>query len=160
MPKKISASNAAVSACISAAEIFGVPWYREQSRVFTVAGVGGRDRPMFVGDWTDDLGATHTKGKADLLMTPRVDVWKALAHLALNQFKNPAALIAPMNQRLDLTLRIAVPLWVECKSGSGKLEVEQKLFRDHVTKAGNFYIEAHDSADPLMEWFRQMAVRR
>ena len=155
MPKKISASNAAVSACISAAEIFGVPWYREQSRVFTVEGVGGRDRPMFVGDWTDDLGVTHTKGKADLLMTPRVDVWRALS-------RDPAfsGLIAPINQRLDIRLVIAVPLWVECKSGSGKLEAEQKLFRDHVTKAGNFYIEAHDSADPLIEWFRQMAVRR
>lgn len=110
---------------------------------------------MFMGEWTDNLGVRHTRGKADLLLTPCIDLSKIIP-------KTPLAI--PLNTRADISVTgiwmLAVPLWVECKSGGGKLEAEQKLFRDHVIKAGNFYIEAHDSADALIAWFQQMGVRR
>jgi len=156
MAKKISASNAAVSACISAAELFGVPYYREQSRALTVVGAGGRNRPMFMGEWTDDVGIKHYGGKADLLMTPQIDCARLTAALGVPT-------VIPLNTRADVSPKvstIAVPLWVECKSGAGKLAAEQKLFRAHVLKAGNYYLEAHDSAEDLIAWFQKMGVRR
>jgi hypothetical protein len=153
MAKKISAANAAVSACVSAAALFGVPAYRMQSRVVTVVGAGGGNRPMFIGEWIDDMGVKHYRGMADLLLTPCIDPFTLCG--VKGQF------FIPMNQRADLPMnRIAVPLWVECKSGSGELEPEQKLFRDRVVSAGNFYVEAHDSADAVIAWFQQMGVRR
>jgi hypothetical protein len=149
MAKKVSPSNAVVSACISAADLFRVPCYREQSRVLAVVGAGGRNRPMFMGEWVDEFGVKHYKGKADLLMTPRISL------RLLMGLEGVATIIAP-NTRADLPpkeVTVAVPLWVECKSGEGRLEPEQKLFREHVLKAGNYYLEVHDSADQLIDWF-------
>jgi hypothetical protein len=135
---KVSASNAVVSAIESAAAIYGVRSYRMNSRTFMVPGAGGRERPMFMGQWKDENGETHRQGMADLLLTPRIPVVTATVGRVL----------------------MSVPLWVECKSGSGKLEPEQKLFRDDVTKAGAFYIEAHDSAQAVIDWFTIFGVSR
>lgn len=152
---KISKSNAVVGAVIEAAALYDVPRYRMNSRVVTVAGAGGRNRPMFFGEWTDDLGKLQCKGMADVLLTPQIDLLKI--------FQGGVPII-PMNQRADIlrniTTRICVPLWVECKSGSGELSDEQKAFRSHVIMAGAFYLEIHDSADELLKWFEQMGVRR
>lgn len=133
MPKKASASNSVVSSVEEAAALFGVPSYRMNSRTFMVPGLNGRMRPMFMGQWTDDDGTAYRKGMADLLLSPKV----------------------PIGEQL-----VAVPLWVECKSGSGRLSPEQKAFRDHVTRNGAFFIEARDCATAVIEWFRARGVSR
>ena len=118
-----------------------------------VTGAGGRERPMFMGQWKDDLGEIHKKGMADLLLTPKIPV----SHLA-----GKSLIHIPMNTSMkeEQPAFVCVALWVECKSGSGRLEPEQKLFRDDVLKAAAFYLEIHDSAEDVIEWFEQMGVRR
>lgn len=152
MAKSVSASNAVVNAVETAAAMFGVRSYRMNSRVFRVTGAGGRERPMFMGQWKDELGTVYHKGMADLLLTPRIafNQKTSLVHIPIN---TPAS--SPSN-----LISVCVPLWVECKSGSGVLTKEQKAFRNDVVKAGAFYIEAHDSADDVIAWFESMQVRR
>jgi hypothetical protein len=109
---------------------------------------------MFFGQWNDDLGIVHRKGMADLLLTPRIAVWPAL------QEGNPKWLMPVETAPFDIRLRVTVPLWVECKSGSGELDPEQIAFRDHVVKSGAYYLEAHDCADVVLEWFEFYWVLR
>lgn len=142
MPKPISASNAVVSAVESACAIYGVRCYRMNTRVFEVAGQGGRKRPMFMGSWRDELGTHHFTGMADLLLTPRVRL----------PILNGGKLV-------DIATA-TITLWVECKSGTGRLSPEQKEFRDDVVKAGAAYLEIRDSADELIAWFEKMGVKR
>lgn len=152
MAKTVSASNAVVSAVETAAAMFGVRCYRMNSRTFKVVGASGRERPMFMGQWKDELGTVYHKGMADLLLTPRITVnpSSSLVHIPMN---TPAG--SPIKP-----VSVCVPLWVECKSGSGVLTKEQKAFRDDVIKAEAFYIEAHDSAEEVIAWFEAMQVRR
>ena len=152
MAKKVNAANAVVSSIEEAAAIYGVRCYRMQSRVFNVVGAGGRQRPMFVGGWRDKCGTHFESGMADLLLTPRILVEKPthLVHIPINT--PGGANIQPIT--------CSVPLWVECKSGSGVLSKEQKLFRDDVLDAGAFYIEAHDGPDAVIEWFETYGVKR
>jgi hypothetical protein len=138
MPTKVNAANAVVSAVEMACALYGVPCYRQQSRAFQVVGKGGRQRPMFIGQWRDETGQLHFAGMADLLLTPQV-LWRT---------QNPC-----FN-------RVCVPLWVECKAGSGRLSVDQQAFRDDVLAAGAYYIEAHDSAAPVVDWFEAHGVKR
>jgi hypothetical protein len=136
----ISASNAVLQSIETACAIYGVRSYRMNTRAMSVVGVGGKERPMFFGSWKDANGELHRKGMADLFLTPKIPLKKLV--------------------ETDSGLRFCVPLWVECKSGSGKLTEDQKLFRADVIEAGAFYIEAHDSADAVVEWFRQYGVTR
>lgn len=142
---KIKASNAIVSAIQDAAALYRVPCFRMQSGAMTVQGDGGRERPMFFGGWTDDLGVLHHSGMSDLLLMPRVSV---------------SSVIAPYIPNHDTRLMITVPLWVECKAGTGKLRIEQRAFRDYVLKSGAFFLEAHDCADVVIDWFRKFKVER
>ena len=135
MPTRVNASNAVVGAVCDAAALFNVPAFRMNTRTVEVVGVGGRSRPMFFGQWTDDLGVLHRKGMADLLLTPRIAIWTD-------------------------NLKVTVPLWVECKSGSGELEPDQILFRDFVLRGGAYYLEAHDCADVVIQWFSEFGVVR
>lgn len=156
MARKISASNAVVQAIETAASLYGVRSYRMNSRTFTVPRGDGTDRPMFMGMWKDEVGTVHRKGMADLLLTPQVP---------LSKLQPPTALVhIPMNHNTTRGLlgeaKITVVLWVECKSGMGKLRVEQKAFRDDVLEAGAYYIEARDDADDVVAWFEKMGVRR
>ena len=89
---------------------------------------------MFMGQWTDRFGTVHRKGMADLLMHPLLETGDGFL--------------------------ISSVLWVECKAGSGRLEPEQKLFRDDVTERGAFYLEIHDGPDALIQWFKAKGVRR
>jgi hypothetical protein len=141
--RNISASNAVVNAVEGAAAIYGVRSYRMQSRAFYVPGEGGRTRPMFMGAWKDRFGTIHRKGMADILLTPHVKV----------------AFTSPDGENFTAVYR-TIPLWVECKFGTGKLEREQILFRDDVVEAGAHYIEAHDSADAVVAWFEANGVKR
>jgi hypothetical protein len=145
---KMLASNAVVSSVTQAAALYGVPYYREQSRAFTVKGAKGRERPMFIGEWVDEIGVKHYSGKPDLLLTPKIDVLRLGAFRTLLVISKQVKLMVP------------VPLWVECKYGSGALGPEQRLFRDSVLSSGGFYIHAHDSAAAVIEWFENMGVSR
>jgi hypothetical protein len=133
---KISASNAVLQAIETACAIYGVRCYRMNSRAIQVIGAGGRERPMFFGQWRDQSGIQHKRGMADLLLTPRIRL----------QTSPPT--------------RVCVPLWVECKSGTGELRADQILFRDDVIDSGAFYIEAHDSADAVIQWFNEQGVSK
>lgn len=139
MPKRVSASNAVGHAIEYTCAIYGVPCFRMQSRAFTVIGAGGRSRPMFMGEWKDENGTVRRKGMADYLLTPRIRI----------EFPTVKFFFAP-----------TVALWVECKSGTGELSADQILFRDYVLKSGAYYIEAHDSADAVVEWFKDHGVTR
>ena len=122
------------------------------SRTFQVTGAGGSERPMFMGQWRDEFGTLYRKGMADLLLTPRIVINQTLTlnHVPMN---TPAGVSAK-------PFTVCVPLWVECKSGSGVLTTEQRAFREDVRKAGAFYIETHDSADEVIAWFEAMRVRK
>lgn len=135
--KASSAANSVVQAVENACAIFGVRCYRQQSRAVTVVGVGGRPRPMFMGQWRDKNGTLYYGGMPDLLLTPRVE-----------------ELIKPG------FLRATAVLWVECKAGTGRLNENQKAFRDDVLEAGAHYIECHDSADQVVQWFLDHGVQR
>jgi hypothetical protein len=146
MPKQVSAANAAMSAVEYAAALYGVRAYRQQSRMFRVPGAGGTERPMFMGQWKDKLGVVHYKGIADLLLTPTI------TRLAHGDGK--------IRMYTQLPFPVTVALWCECKSGGGRLKPEQIDFRDDVTDAGAFWIQARDSADVVIDWFDHYGVRR
>lgn len=131
--------NANMQAIEQAAALYAVPYYRQQSRVFTVRGAGGRDRPMFVGGWTDRHGYQHTKGIADFLLTPKVKIYATGA-------------LVP--------LVVAVPLWVEAKAGRDDLSEDQEAFRDDVQACGAYWLCCRDSCDDLIAFFRKHGVTR
>lgn len=111
----------------------------------------GRKRPMYFGGWVDDLGITQHSGMADVLLTPRVSVSCVIAGCV-------PGLIPATRERSQVM--VPVPLWVECKAGTGELRKAQKTFRDHVVKSGAFFLEAHDCADVVVQWFEQFGVTR
>jgi hypothetical protein len=61
---------------------------------------------------------------------------------------------------MQLNFRIQVPLWVECKAGSGRLSKDQVDFKEDVLARGGFYLLAEQSADPVMAWFDRFGVVR
>lgn len=125
--------------------LFGVPLLRMQSRTFQVPGVGGRERPFFVGEWTDAMGVKHRKGMADLLLQPRVNI-SYEANVKGSKVKIP--------------LSFTVPLWVECKQGAGDMNAEQLAFRAWVLSIGAAHICVTDSCEQLMDWFRAKNVEK
>jgi hypothetical protein len=136
---RVSASNAVVQAVEIAAALYGVPCYRMQSRVVSLTSSSGRSRPVFIGKWKDRNGEEHNGGMADLLLTPSIDFTVS-----------PSIAIGT----------VTVPLWAECKFGQGRLSPEQKLFRDDVIAIGAYYLEIHDSAEQLIQWFKDHGVER
>lgn len=144
MAKRSSASqagNSVVQATETVCGMYGVPYFRMQSRVMTVVGEGGRSRPMFMGKWTDFAGVEHYGGMADLLLMPKFTIWCAC-------------------DNAQSSMDVTVALWVECKAGSGALRKEQRAFRDFVLSAGAEYLELRDSADDLIAWFKKWKVER
>ena len=113
--------------------MYRVPAIRMQSRVFTVVGKGGRERPMFTGTWTDDMGEVHHGGLSDVLLMP------IITHNGC---------------------KVTVPLWCECKSGAGTLSKDQRAFQRYVEDNGAFFLECRDSADALLAWFQAHGVVR
>jgi len=136
MSKASEAGNAAVNSVLQICALYGVPAFRMQSRAFEVIGKGGAARPMFVGEWHDALGVKHRSGMADVLATPTIRLLT-----------------------LDPGL-VQVPLWIECKAGSGQLTPEQQAFKSFILGTGGYYLEARDSFDVVLEWFRTHGVRR
>lgn len=138
MSRASDTANGVVKAVETACALNRVPVMRMNSRTFLVPGKGGRERPMFTGEWTDQLGVKRRKGMADLFAMPRIQLL----------------------QDQTLTIETTVPLWIECKSGSGELTEDQEDFRAFVEHAGAHYILAKDSAGAVMAWFKQYRVRR
>jgi hypothetical protein len=42
---------------------------------------------------------------------------------------------------------VPFPVWVECKSATGKLSRDQQLFRQAVMQQGHYYLEARSAAE-------------
>lgn len=118
--------------------LYGVPFYRMQSRVFTVIGAGGRERPMMTGSWHDKLGRRHTGGITDFLLTPAIEIHGVPGFNC-----------------------ITVPLWVEVKAGRDRLAPEQKEFRDYIQATpGGYWLVVKDGPEDLLEWFKNFGVRK
>lgn len=153
MSKASSAANAVVYAAEQVCALYGVQVTREQSRMFNVQGAAGRWRPMFIGQWTDDLGKVHHAGKPDLLARPKILVRFQNGMAGESTMADPAGLLGGK-------LRITVPLWIECKSGAGKLEPHQWAFKSWVEKNGDSYLLIHDDVRTLIAWFDAHGVER
>jgi hypothetical protein len=141
MSRASANANAVVYAAEQVCALYGVQCTREQSRVINVEGAAGRWRPMFFGKWTDDEGNVHNSGRADLLARPRV--WFSFT--------------GEYAQRLE---RFTVPLWIECKSGKGRLTPDQIAFKKWVEDNGDHYVLIHDDVRPLIAWFDAHGVKK
>jgi len=141
-PRRVSASNAVVSAIMQCAAVHGQPCFRMQSRMFEVTGEDGRIRPMWVGAWTDRFGEEHYGGMADCLCTPTIE------------------LRTEMSGAEFYANRVQVALWCEAKAGTGRLTEKQILFRENVEATGGEYLLCHDSAEALMDWFKNHRLVR
>ena len=149
MSRTSDAANAMVYAAEKVCGLYGVQFTREQSRTINVEGTAGRWRPMFFGMWTDGFGKIHRAGKADVLARPRV----RLAAVALaNRWD--------IGQDAPATMYTTVPLWIECKTGAGRLKPDQIAFKNWVESNGDFYLLLHDDVRPLMEWFEERGVEK
>jgi hypothetical protein len=137
------AENPTMYAVEQVCGLYGVQVTREQSRTFTVES-GGRWRPMFFGQWTDEVGKRRF-GKADFLARPRI--------------------LAGIGQHRD-GFRLSVPLWIECKSLEGdknrrknlKTMENQAAFKRWVESNGDFYLHIVEDVRPLIAWFEAHGV--
>lgn len=154
MSKASSNANAVVYTVEQVCGLYGVQYTREQSRVINVEGTAGRWRPMFVGQWTDDFGKVHSSGKADILARPRIVI---RFH---NGSPSPASCADPAGLLPAGKLLITVPLWIECKSGDGRMTAGQEAFRYWVEKNGDAFLLIHDDVKPLIDWFDAHGVTR
>lgn len=143
MSRASAAGNGVIKAVQDVCGLYGVPLLRMQSRTFTVPGVGGTERPFFVGEWTDAQGVKHRRGMADLLLMPAVHVQ-----------------VIPAGESRAVVMNTTIPLWCECKAGEGKLETEQKAFRDWVISIGAGYLCITNSCQELMDWFSSYGVKK
>lgn len=149
MSKVSDAANALVNATMQVCSLYGVDYFRMQSRVIQVEGTAGRWRPFYIGTWTDRFGNVHTKGMADLLTRPKITL-----AFQDNRQHEEGNLLLPLP-----SLRVTVPLWIECKSGTGRLTPDQKEFKAHVEWNGEHYLEVRDDMRPLMAWFEAHDIR-
>ncbi len=53
-----------------------------------------------------------------------------------------------------------MPLWIECKTGKGRLTPDQITFKNWVESNGDFYVLLHDDVRPLIAWFENMGVEK
>jgi hypothetical protein len=135
------AANSVVYTAEQVCALYGVQVTREQSRMFNVQGTAGRWRPMFVGQWTDNFGKIHRAGKADLLARPQVN----------------AIMLSYGN---TIATNISVPLWIECKSGEGRMTPDQIAFKNWVESNGDAYLLLLDDVRPLIAWFDERGVEK
>ena len=93
---------------------------------------------MFFGQWTDEFGKRRF-GKADFLARPRVKI----AQIG--------------DGVITVSQHVSVPLWIECKSLTGKTNSKTKLdqaaFEAWVTKNGDAYLRVQEDVRPLIAWF-------
>ena len=141
------AENPTMYAVEQVCGLYGVQVTREQSRTFTVES-RGRWRPMFFGQWTDEFGKRRF-GKADFLARPRVKIAQ-IGDGVITAFGKVAGITA-------MSQHVSVPLWIECKSLTGKTNSKTKLdqaaFKAWVTKNGDAYLRVQEDVRPLIAWF-------
>lgn len=145
MSRASIAGNSVMKAVEDLCGFYGVPATRMQSRMFEVPGVGGRMRPFFVGEWTDQWGEKHQGGMADLLLQPKITV---------------RATVTVKGVDCVVPLMFVSPLWVECKAGTGKQTPKQKLFQEWTEHIGASYLLVNDSCEQLLEWFIKRGVKK
>lgn len=141
MSKASIAANSVIYAVEQVLDLYGVQHTREQSRVVNVPDDRrpGGFRPMYFGKWVDDFGEVHASGRADILARPRIAVYTSPLGTELFQ---------------------SIPLWIECKSGAGRLTHEQRAFQSWVTSNGDVYLLIHDDVTPLIEWLDMRKVKK
>lgn len=144
MSRASDAANGLMAAVGDVCGLWGVPLFRMNSRTVSVVGAGGRTRPMFFGQWTDDLGVVRRKGMADILTMPRITYSTRLGDSPL------------MLQAFPHT----VPLWIECKVGAGRMTEDQQCFKQYVENAGAYHLSLHDSADELILWLETHGAKK
>lgn len=137
MSKASDAGNAVVYTAVKTCDLYRVKTLRMQSRVIWVPGGAGRPRPMFFGKWTDDFGKEHNGGMADLLARPKIKL--PVRTLRDKEFAMHA-------------VHATTLLWIECKSGKGRMTEDQIAFKNHVEANGESYLLLHDDMRPLIEW--------
>lgn len=145
MSRASDAGNAVMKGTEAICAMYGIPTLRMQSRMFTVPGVGGRERPFFVGEWTDAMGAKHRGGMADLLAMPKITV---------------TSTVEIRGESKPFNINFVTPLWVECKAGAGKQTPEQRLFQEWVESIGASYLLVTDNCQQMLDWIKNHGVRK
>jgi hypothetical protein len=135
--------NAVMYAVEQVCSLYGVQVTREQSRALNVQGAAGRWRPMFIGSWTDGFGKIHRQGKSDFLARPRI--------------RQPLK-ISNLSDRPELVY--SVPLWIECKSKTGRQTTDQSAFEQWVESNGDYYLLLREDVRPLICWFELHGVEK
>jgi hypothetical protein len=145
------AENPTMYAVEQVCGLYGVQVTREQSRSITVES-GGRWRPMFFGQWTDEFGKRRF-GKADFLARPRIRTIVKVRGWAVADGDG-------------IELYLPTPLWIECKSLEGdknrrknlKTMGDQEAFKRWVESNGDFYLHIVEDVRPLIAWFEAHGV--
>lgn len=166
MSRASANANAVVYGIVETCALYGVETFRMQSRVFTVPGAAGRDRPLFIGQWTDQFGKMHNRGMSDILARPKVPL-KYLEPVCWVKVAGSFGLVPTIEARerfeygaagLDAT--ITLPLWIEAKSGRGGLTDDQVAFKSYVESNGETWLLIHDDLRPLIEWLEIHGVKK
>lgn len=146
MSKASNAANSLVYTAEQVCALYGVQVTREQSIRLNVPMPGDSRgwRPIFIGQWKDNFGTVHRAGRADLLARPRVVL----------------PITGDLVEVLAKHFRISVPLWIECKTGEGRMTPEQIAFKNWVESNGDAYLLLHDDVRPLLEWFESHGVEK
>lgn len=159
MSRSSDAANAVINAAEQVLDLYGVQHSREQSRVLNMK--DDRDqrgyRPMYFGKWIDDEGKVHASGRADILARPKIQVRHPSATVMLT------TMVKELHPDADLDLsnwKISIPLWIECKSGKGKLTPDQVAFRHWVVSNGDAWLLIHDDINPLIDWLKSHNVSK
>jgi hypothetical protein len=134
--------NAVVYAAEQVCGLYGVQVTREQSIRINVPMPGDARgwRPIFVGQWKDNFGTVHRSGRADLLARPRILISMG---------------VGPVHECYQ-----SVPLWIECKSGEGRMSADQIEFKNYVESNGDAFLLLHDDVRPLLAWFDEHGVEK
>jgi hypothetical protein len=149
MSKASDAANGLMLAVAQVCGLYSVPAFRMQSRTLMVTGPHGRVRPMFMGEWTDDLGEKHRSGMADWLLTPRI---RENINATL-KFSSQGVGVAPPPLLVASVIGVVVPVWCECKAGlSARMTPDQIAFKTYVENNGAYHIELRDP-DELIAFF-------
>lgn len=144
MSRASEAANAVVYSVEKVLDLYGVDYTREQSRCVMVPD-NHRScgfRPLYFGEWKDSSGELHRKGKPDILARPRIP-------------QPPRGLADEHPARF-----ITTPLWIECKSGKGRMSTDQIQFKNWVESNGDSFILIHDDVRPLLLWLEMMNVKK
>jgi len=148
--------NAVMYAVEQVCGLYGVQVMREQSMRYNVQKANGTWRPIFIGQWTDNCGQIHRAGKADFLARPRISI-------APEMLDCRDGIVTPYGTVAGVTVtkrRVSIPLWIECKSLTGRASTEQLFFKKYVEANGDAYLLLREDVRPLIAWFDAHGVEK